>query len=82
MKLVKLAVLTLFLAVLFTLGAKQLAPFVFPADCVGCTDCVKHCPVEGNKALYMQNGKAVIDPEYCISCGVCVSVCGFNAVRW
>jgi len=72
----------LLFAVAFAFGAKKLAPFVYPADCVGCNDCVKICPVKDGKALSMHNGKAVVDPEFCISCGACVYVCGFNAVRW
>lgn len=75
-------IIILLVTVGFVLGAKRLAPFVYPPDCVGCTDCVKICPVKDQKALTMVNGKAIVDPEFCISCGACVYVCGFNAVRW
>lgn len=41
---------------------------VNPEDCIGCKMCVYPCPV---KAITMVKGKAVIDAEICVSCGIC-----------
>lgn len=39
-------------------------------DCIGCQLCVSACPT---KAISMVNGKAVIDPDKCINCGICIN---------
>lgn len=44
--------------------------------CVGCTTCLKQCPME---CIRVRNGKASILYEKCIDCGVCVKVCPHNA---
>ncbi|MDR1630790.1 MAG: indolepyruvate ferredoxin oxidoreductase subunit alpha [Oscillospiraceae bacterium] len=46
--------------------------------CTGCKVCVRKigCP-----AMYMENGKCVIDPVLCTGCGVCVSLCRFHAIE-
>lgn len=72
--------------VCFALGmvaATKLKPHVSKADCVGCGDCVQVCPKqkEGATAIYMIDGRAVIDPAVCIACEKCVAICSFKAVR-
>ena len=44
--------------------------------CVGCTTCLKRCPME---CIRVRNGKASILYELCIDCGVCVRICPHNA---
>lgn len=39
-------------------------------SCVKCEDCLSVCPVQ---AISIQSGKAVIDQEKCIQCGICVN---------
>ena len=47
--------------------------------CTGCTACARNCPVScisgERKKLH------VIDEEQCIRCGICYTVCKFDAVR-
>jgi len=46
--------------------------------CKGCGTCVKTCP---NNALFLKNGKAVVDYKLCILCGYCNPVCPEFAIR-
>lgn len=48
------------------------------AKCVGCTNCIKHCPTE---AIRVRNGKATIISPRCIDCGECIRVCPHHAKR-
>jgi uncharacterized Fe-S center protein len=55
----------------------DVAPKVKAKDCVGCGECVEHCPV---KAIALVADKANINNEKCIGCGECVIVCPNEAV--
>ncbi|MEA5059613.1 MAG: 4Fe-4S dicluster domain-containing protein [Clostridia bacterium] len=44
--------------------------------CVGCTTCLKRCPME---CIRVRNGKANILYDLCIDCGVCVQNCPHQA---
>ncbi len=51
---------------------------VIESRCVGCEDCRVLCP---KKAITMDRGKAVINPEKCIGCKQCSYICSFGAIR-
>ena len=70
-----LALLSFFILVFARVGEKS---WVEQADCVGCGDCVRVCPVDAVKIV---DGRAAIDPELCINCGFCVKSCTYQAVR-
>jgi ferredoxin len=53
-------------------------PYVSRYFCVGCGDCVKHCPTG---AISLVGGKALIDQAICIDCGLCIKTCNYQAVR-
>ena len=44
--------------------------------CTGCRECVDPCPV---KAVSVVRGKAVIDTDKCVSCGLCSKKCRYAA---
>ncbi|MCD4817092.1 MAG: 4Fe-4S binding protein [Candidatus Cloacimonetes bacterium] len=52
----------------FSQKNKKPSYFVDPSKCIGCQLCVKYCPVN---AIDFVNGKAVIDADKCINCGIC-----------
>lgn len=48
---------------------KQIGHFhVNPKMCIGCQLCVSVCPTE---AISMVHGRAIIDADKCIDCGIC-----------
>lgn len=46
--------------------------------CIGCGDCEANCP---NGAIYMKDGRAVVDSEYCENCHICEYVCRKNIIK-
>jgi NAD-dependent dihydropyrimidine dehydrogenase PreA subunit len=49
-----------------------------PDNCVGCTLCARHCPVDCISGELKKPHE--IDQEICIKCGKCFQVCKFDAV--
>ncbi len=57
---------------------KQLIKYVITDDCIGCTICAQHCPV--NAIPMISYEKHIIDDEKCTRCNTCKLVCPENAV--
>jgi NADH:ubiquinone oxidoreductase subunit F (NADH-binding)/(2Fe-2S) ferredoxin len=58
---------------------KELITYSINEDCTGCLACLKPCPsgaISGQK-----KEMHVVDIEKCIKCGVCKSVCKYDAVE-
>ena len=53
--------------------------FILEDKCTGCQACFKDCPV--NCIAGERKKLHVIDQDRCIKCGMCKSVCRFDAVR-
>ena len=56
----------------------DVSPKVKIKDCVGCGQCIEHCPV---KAIALVEDRANIKGDKCIGCGECVIVCPNEAVK-
>jgi ferredoxin len=75
----KATILLILICFIIILGAiVGTKPFINRYFCVGCGDCVKHCPVS---AITLVSSKAVIDQTLCINCGLCLKTCNYQAVR-
>ena len=59
----------------------DLSPKVKRKKCVGCGECIEHC---AQKAISLDDEKAVIDTQRCVGCGECIQVCPNRAidVQW
>ena len=52
-------------------------PAVAMERCIGCGRCVQVCP---KSALFLEEGRARIDPEKCVGCGACLGLCREGAL--
>jgi uncharacterized Fe-S center protein len=59
----------------------SVSPKVKKKNCIACSECINHCPVE---AIKLVEKKAFIDSKKCIGCGECIVRCPSEAVqiRW
>jgi uncharacterized Fe-S center protein len=55
----------------------EISPEFDAKKCIGCGECVAHCPAD---AIELLKKKAKKDAEKCIGCGECVAVCPEEAV--
>ena len=58
---------------------KDLIAYTINSNCTGCQVCLKHCPSEAITGAKKE--QHAVDTEKCIKCGVCKSVCKFDAVE-
>ncbi len=53
-------------------------PIYKAENCKKCLLCVLYCP---ESVIEYKNGEITIDYEFCKGCGVCMSVCNYNAIE-
>jgi NADH:ubiquinone oxidoreductase subunit F (NADH-binding)/NAD-dependent dihydropyrimidine dehydrogenase PreA subunit len=58
---------------------KALITYSITDDCIGCTLCAQHCPVDAIEMRPYE--KHEIDSEKCIRCNTCKNVCPADAVK-
>ena len=56
----------------------QMTMMINRETCNGCGVCIGACP---NEAIYLVDGKAIIDQNKCSFCQVCVKVCPTGAIQ-
>jgi uncharacterized Fe-S center protein len=55
----------------------SISPIVIAKKCIGCSECIKQCPVD---AITLENEKAQILGVSCIGCAGCIAVCPESAI--
>jgi len=45
-----------------------------------CTDCMACIKLIGCPALFLEEGKVGINATLCVGCGLCATVCPYNAI--
>ncbi len=58
---------------------KSLIRYEIQDNCRGCTLCFRSCPVQAISGKIKE--QHVIDTSICTKCGICMSVCKFNAIK-
>lgn len=59
-------------------GWRSIRPVINSAKCVGCEQCYLYCP---DGVISIQDGKAVIDYDFCKGCGICAKICKIKAIE-
>ena len=62
-----------------TAKCKALISYRVTDDCIGCTLCAQHCPVDAIE--YKPYEKHEIDDEKCIRCGTCKTICPADSIK-
>ncbi|MHC4355120.1 MAG: NAD(P)H-dependent oxidoreductase subunit E [Planctomycetota bacterium] len=62
-----------------TAKCRALISYTVTDDCIGCTLCAQHCPVDAIE--YKPYEKHEIDDEKCIRCGTCRNICPADSVK-
>jgi len=62
-----------------TKTCKNLLKYTILDSCVGCGNCVRHCPV--NAITGKLKSKHTINKDLCVRCGACYEVCAFDAIE-
>jgi NADH-quinone oxidoreductase subunit F len=62
-----------------TKTCKNLLHYTILDSCVGCGNCVKHCPVHAITGRLKD--KHVINQDLCVRCGACYDACAFEAIE-
>jgi indolepyruvate ferredoxin oxidoreductase alpha subunit len=57
---------------------EKTVPFKITEECTNCMVCIK---LLGCPALIIEEGKVTINEALCTACGLCVSVCPYNAIE-
>jgi len=57
---------------------EKIVPFKITEECTNCMVCIK---LLGCPALIIEDGKVTINEALCTACGLCVSVCPYNAIE-
>jgi NADH:ubiquinone oxidoreductase subunit F (NADH-binding)/Pyruvate/2-oxoacid:ferredoxin oxidoreductase delta subunit len=58
---------------------KSLITYTINDECIGCTLCAQHCPVDA--IAFDPYKKHIIDEAKCIRCGACKTICPADAVE-
>jgi len=61
-----------------TKACKNLLHYNITDKCVGCSNCIRHCPV--NAISGRPKEKHVINQSLCVRCGACFDACAFEAI--
>jgi len=57
---------------------EKTVPFKITEECTNCMVCIK---LLGCSALIIKDGKVAINEALCTACGLCVSVCPYDAIE-
>jgi NADH:ubiquinone oxidoreductase subunit F (NADH-binding)/NAD-dependent dihydropyrimidine dehydrogenase PreA subunit len=58
---------------------KALIRYTVMDDCIGCTLCAQHCPVQAIQMRPYEEHE--VDQEKCVRCGTCKNICPADAVK-